>query len=94
VDVWKHTSLGNRNVPQELVQLLVIANGELQVTGDDAGLLVISCCVASKLENFGRQVLQDGGEVDRSSGADTLGVVSLAEKTMNTADWESETGFG
>jgi hypothetical protein len=42
------------------------ADGELKVTGDDAGLLVVASGVSSELEDLSREVLEDSGEVDCS----------------------------
>jgi hypothetical protein len=94
VDVGKDTTLGDGDVPKELVQLLIVADGELEVTGDDTRLLVVTRRVTSQLENLGREVLKDGGEVDGSAGTDTLSVVALAEKTVDTADGEGQTSLG
>jgi hypothetical protein len=94
VNVGEDTTLGNGDVSEKLVQLLVVADGELQMTGDDTGLLVVTGSVASQLENFSSEILEDGGEVDRSTGTDTLSVVALAEQTVNTADGESQTSLG
>ncbi len=94
MDVREDTTLGNGDVAQELVQLLIVPNGELQVTRDDAGLLVITSGVAGQLENLSGEVLEHGSEVDGSASADTLGVVALTEQTVNTADRESQTGLG
>lgn len=94
VDVGQNTTLGDGDVAEELVQLLIVADGELEVTGDDTGLLVVASGVASKLEDLSSQVLEDGGEVDGSAGTDTLGVVALAEETVDTTDRERETGLG
>ena len=94
VDVGEDTALGDGDVAQKLVQLLVVPDGELQVTRDDTRLLVVTGGVASQLENFGGEVLKDGSEVDRSTGTDTLSVVALPEQTVNTTDRESETGLG
>lgn len=94
VDVGQDTTLGNGNVSQQLVQLLIVADGELEMSGDDTGLLVVAGGVASQLENLGSEVLKDGGEVDGGTGTDTLGVVALAEQTVDTADGESQTGLG
>ena len=44
--------------------LLVVTDGELQVTGNDTLLLVITRRVTRELENFSGKVLQDGREVD------------------------------
>jgi hypothetical protein len=94
VDVGQNTTLGDGDVAEKLVQLLIVADGELEVTGDDTGLLVVASGVASKLEDLSSQVLEDGGEVDGSAGTDTLGVVALAEETVDTTDRERETGLG
>lgn len=64
VNVGENTTLGDGDVSEELVQLLIVADGELQVTGDDTGLLVVTSGVTSQLEDFGSQVLKDGSEVD------------------------------
>ena len=57
----------NGDVSKKLVQLLVVADSELKVTGNDAGLLVIACGVASQLEDLGSQVLKNGCKVDGST---------------------------
>lgn len=64
---------------QELVQLLIVPDSELQVTGDDTGLLVVTSSIASQLKDFGSEVLEDGSQVNWGTGTDTLGVVALAE---------------
>jgi hypothetical protein len=92
LDVWQDTSLGDGDSGQELVQLLVVADGQLQVTGDDSGLLVVASGVPCQLEDLSGQVLHDGSQVDWSSGTDALGVVSFAQETMDTTDRELKTG--
>ena len=94
MNVGEDTTLGDGDVAQKLVQLLVVPDGELKVTGDDTGLLVVTGSVTGQLEDFGSEVLEDGSEVDGSTGTDTLGVVALAEKTVDTTDREGETGLG
>jgi hypothetical protein len=94
VNVGEDTTLCDCDVPEKLVQLLIVADGELKVTGDDTGLLVIASSVASQLKNFGSEVLEDGSEVDGSAGTDTLSVVALAEETMDTTNGECETSLG
>lgn len=64
VNVWKNTTLGDCDVTKELVQLLVVADGELKVTWDDTGLLVVTSSVTSQLEDFSSQVLENSSEVD------------------------------
>lgn len=94
VNVGQDTTLGDSDVTQQLVQLLVVADGELQVAGDDTGLLVVTGCVASQLKNLGSEVLENSGQVDGGTGTNTLGVVALAEQTVDTTDRECQTGLG
>jgi len=94
MDVGEDTTLGNGDVAEKLVQFLVVADGKLEMTGDDTGLLVVTGSVAGQLENFGSEILEDGSEVDRSTGTNTLSIVALAEKTVHTTDGESQTGLG
>ncbi|XP_008482967.2 uncharacterized protein LOC103519656 [Diaphorina citri] len=94
LDVGQNSSLGDGDAGQELVQLFVVADGQLQVTGDDTGLLVVTCGVAGQLENFSGQILHDGGQVDGSAGSDALGVVALAQETVDSSDGELESGTG
>src|SRR5271169_202522 len=61
------------------------------MTRDDSRLLVVSGCVAGQLENLGRQILHDRRKVDGSTGTDTLGVVALAQQTVNSTDGELKT---
>lgn len=94
VNVRQNTTLGNGDVAQELVQLLIVSDGELEVAGNDTRLLVVTGSVASQLENFSGEVLEDGGQVDGGTGTDTLSVVALSQKTVDTTNGERETGLG
>ena len=94
MNVGEDTTLGDGDVSEQLVQLLVVPDGELKVTGDDTGLLVVARSVTGQLEDFGSEVLKDGSEVDGSTSTDTLSVVALAKETVDTTDGESETGLG
>ncbi|KAF3859729.1 hypothetical protein F7725_022128 [Dissostichus mawsoni] len=52
LDVGQHASLSDGHSSQQLVQLLVVADGELQVAGDDTGLLVVPGGVSSQLQDL------------------------------------------
>ena len=52
LDVGEDTTLGNGDTGEEFVQFLVVADGKLEVTGDDSGLLVVTGSVACKLEDL------------------------------------------
>ena len=99
LDVGEDSTLGDGDSGQQLVELLVVPDGELKVTRDDPGLLVVPGGVASELEDLRGEVLHDGSEVDGSSSTNTSGVVSLAKETMDPANGELKasaagTGFG
>ena len=92
LDVRQNTTLSDGDARQQLVQFLVVADGQLEMTRNDASLLVVAGGVACQLENFGSQVFHDGGQVDRSTGTDALGIVALAQKTVDTTDRKLKTG--
>lgn len=91
LDVWQYTTLSDGHTRKQFVQLLVVADGQLEVTWNDTSLLVVTSGVAGQLEHFGGQVLHHGGQVDWSTGTDSLGVVSLAQQTVDSTDWELKT---
>ncbi|XP_059190796.1 uncharacterized protein LOC131972979 [Centropristis striata] len=92
LDVGQHAALSDGDSTQQLVELLVVADSQLQVTGDDPGLLVVAGSVSSQLQDLSGQVLQHSRQVDRSSGTDTLSVVSLSQQPVDTTDRELEPG--
>ena len=94
VNVGEYTTLSDGDVAEELVQLLVVSDGELEMTRDDTGLLVVTGSIAGQFENFGSEVLENGSEVDRGTSTNTLGVVALSQESVNTTDGEGETGLG
>ena len=95
LDVGEDSALGDGDASQKPVELLIVPDGQLKVTRDDPGLLVVPGSVAGELEDLGSEVLHDGAEVDRGSSTNKLGVVSFAKKTVNPTDGEREAGaFG
>ena len=93
MDGGDDTSVGDDDVVKELVQLLVVTDGDHDVTGDDTDTLVIARSVSGKLENLGGQVLQNGGEVDGGSDTDTASILTLLKLTVETTDGEGKTGL-
>ena len=67
VDVGEDTTLGNGDMTQELVQFLIVADGELQMTRDDTSLLVVASGVTGQLQNFSSKVFKHGGKIDRGT---------------------------
>ena len=88
LDVGQHTTLGDGDTGKQLVQLFVVADGQLQVARDDTGLLVVTSGIAGQLEHFSGQVFHDGGQVDWCTGSDSLAVVALSQESVNTTDGE------
>ena len=62
---------------EEFVEFLVVADGELEVAGDDAVLVVVSGRVARQLEYLSREVLQHCRQVHRCPHPHSLTVVAL-----------------
>ena len=94
VDVWQHTAGCDGDASEQLVELLIVADGKLDVTWHDALLLVVAGCVASKLEDLGSKVLEDCGEVDWGSSANAGGVAAGAEVAVDATDRELKAGLG
>ena len=90
VDVGDDTSVSNGDIGKELVELLVVADGEHDVTGHNADLLVVARGVTGELEDLSGQVLEDGSEVDGSTDTDAAGILALAELAVETANGEGE----
>ncbi len=94
LDVGQYSSLSDGHSLEQLVQLLVIPDGQLEMAGVDPLLLVVPGGVSGQLKDLSGEVLHDGGQVDWGAGTDPLGVVSLTEKTVDTTDWELEPSTG
>ncbi len=73
LDVVQHAALSDGHSAKEFVQLLVVAHRQLQVTGDDTGLLVVPSGVSSQLQDLSRQILEHSGQINRSTSTDALG---------------------
>ena len=88
LDVGQHTTLGNGHAGEQFVQLLVVADGQLEVTGNDPRLLVVTSGVSSQLQHFGGQIFHHSGQVDGGSGSNALSVVALSQQTVDTSNGE------
>ncbi|KAA8578694.1 hypothetical protein FQN60_010561, partial [Etheostoma spectabile] len=94
LDVGQHAALSDGHSAEQLVELLVVADRQLQVAGDDPGLLVVAGSVSSQLQDLSGQVLQHSRQVDGGAGSHALSVVPLTEQPVDTADRELEPGTG
>lgn len=93
VNIGQNTTLGNSDMTQQLVQLLVVSDSQLQVTGDDTSLFVVAGSVTGQLENFGSEVLENSSQVNRGTSANTLSIVALSEKTVDTTNRKCQTSL-
>ncbi len=89
-----NTALGDGDITKELVQLLVVADGELNVSGDDSGLLVVTSSIAGQLEDLSSEVLEDGSKVDGRAGTYAGSISALSQEAGNSSDGELETSLG
>lgn len=79
----------------EGIEFFVTTNGQLQVPRRNTLDLQVLASIASQLEDFGREVLQDGGSVDSSSGSHAMPLVNgVFEETVDATDGKLETGLG
>jgi hypothetical protein len=73
----------------ERVKFLVAADGELQMARGDALDLQVLCCVAREFEDFGREIFEDGGEVDGClSTNSSLLARDCAKMTLYATAWK------
>ena len=80
--------MGDGDSREKFVQLLVVTDGELKMSGDDSGLLVVTGGVTGQLEDLSSEVLEDGSQVDRGTSTHSLGVVAFAEESVDSANGE------
>ena len=52
VNVGQDSTRGDGDLAKQLAQLLVVADSQLDVPGDNSGLLVVTGCIAGKLQDF------------------------------------------
>ena len=90
LDVGEDSTLGNGDTSEQFVQLFIITDGQLEMAGDDPGLLVVTGSIASQLKDLSCEVLHDSSHVDWGSGTNTPSVVALAKETVDTSNWELE----
>ena len=86
------------DVSEDLVQLLVLADGGEDVVGDESLLLFLLLAGVGLFEDLFDDLLEHGGHVDWGVGGDTLGISALLHVTVDTTDWEDDacalgTGF-
>ena len=94
MDVREDTTGGDGNILHELGELLIVSDGELDVSWDNSALLGVLGGVTGELEDLSGEVLKDGSEVDGSTGTNSGGRSVLLEESSNSTNGELETGSG
>ena len=59
MNVRQDAALGDGHAVQQLVQLFIVADGQLEVTRDDSDLFVVTGSIAGQFENLGDEVFDD-----------------------------------
>ena len=80
VDVARDASLGNRNLTNKLVQLLIVLNGKLDVSGNNTGFLVLASAVTGKLKQLGNEVFEDS--THENGGCDLVKIKDFVKKNL------------
>ena len=94
MDLGQYATLGNGDLVQKLVELLVVAHGERQVPRHHPLLFVVTRSVAAQLEHLRREVLERGSRVDGGSGAHAPHKAMLLKATLEARHGEDESRLG
>ncbi len=94
VDVREDTAGGDGDLAQELVKLLVVSDGELNVSRDDSLLLALLGGVSSELQDLSDHVLEDSGQVHGGTRTDPAGISAVLQESSNSANRELKTSLG
>ena len=79
---------------QDLVQLLVVADGQLQMARCDRLLLVLFRGIPSEFDDLTGEILEDGSHEDTCTPTNLGGVATLPEHAVAAAHWEDQIGPG
>ena len=85
------TTLGDGDTTKKFVQFFVVSDGQLKMSWDNPGLLVITGGVTGQLEDLSSEVLKDSSQVDGGTSTHALSVVAFAQETVDTSNGELET---
>ena len=91
LDVGQPTTLSNGHSLEQLVQLFVVSDGHLQVSGNDSPFVFVSGSVSYQLQAFSSQVLQHSCKVGWGTSSNSLSVVSFADASVDSSNGELQT---
>ena len=94
LDVGENASVGDGGLSDHLVELLVVSDSELDVTGNDSLLLGLDSGISGKLDDLAAKVLEDGGGEDTGTLSDLVGVAASLDHGVDAANGERDVGSG
>jgi hypothetical protein len=92
--MWKDATLRDRYAFQQLVQLVVVANGQKNMTRNNTMFFVVAGSVSCQFQYFGAQVLEHGGQVDGGDSRNAPLGDTLSQIPVETTDGELNSGTG
>jgi len=95
VNARNNTPRSDGDPLQQLVDLVIMADGELEVPGVDGGPLALLAHVPSQLNQLGSEILHDGGQVDGNVSLHPVGhtvVVAFLQVFLESQNGEDNAG--
>jgi hypothetical protein len=93
VNVGEDTTGGDGSVGHKLVELFVVSDGQLNVSGHNSGLLVVLGGVSSEFEDLSSEIFEDSSEIDGSTSTNSLSISALLHESSDSTNWELETSL-
>ena len=90
--VREDSTRGNGRLSDHLVELLVVSDGELNVTGNDPLLLGLDSGITGKLDDLAAKVLEHSSGEDTSTLTNLLGVAASLVHGVDATDGERNVG--
>jgi hypothetical protein len=94
MNVGQDTTGRDRDAAEQLVQFLIVANGERNVPWHDTGLFVVTGGVTGQFENLSAQILEHGRQIHGSARPHAGRVFALSEIPTDTTHGELQAGLG
>jgi hypothetical protein len=77
VNVGHDAAPGDGDVSKQLVQFLVVANSQLDMSWNDASSFVVTGSITSKFKDFCSEILQDSSKVYWGSSTNTSSIFAF-----------------
>lgn len=77
MNIRHHTTLRNSHRSQQLVQFFVIANTQLDMSGNNTSSFMVTGSITGKLQDLSGKVLEHSTKIDGSTGTHTLGIAAF-----------------